>query len=741
MRSQTFALIAGLASSVALRAQAQAPPQPAQAQTPQPAATAEPGKTKTVEAVTVTATSPDAMHAAIDRRSYGVSSDLAATTGSTSDALRNIPSIAVDPEGNVALRGDTHVTIMLDGKPTGQFNGPGAAQALQAMPASAIERVEVITNPSAEFTPEGSAGIINLISKKVRKPGVTGTMRAVYGDRGRRQLGVSGAYNAGTLAVSADAYARRDPQPAETQDAREVFDGAGHQLTAIQTRNHDFSHFDSWGGRAGADFDADAKTRLSAEARYNVFSIETLFNQQFQGEGQSDPVDERFLELGRGTFARKDAAFDSSLRRVLPGDDHTLNLDLSREQIHEERDGAFNQAFSLPDESAQFFEIRTLNLLNRGQARADYAAPLPTGGRLKAGFDVRADDNRYDTAGVRGAPMAGAEPDLTQTNLFRYRQTVGAAYTTYEQPFGDWAVLGGLRLEEVVRDLDQVTLVQTNHTSYFRAYPSLHAQYKVSDTQQFTASYAQRVQRPNPEDLNVFRIQSDAITFRAGNPDLRPQTTQAFEAAYQYRSGGTYYLATLYYRQNEHGVTDVITPLPNDMFLSSKANLSDSKAAGLELVANGHLTPSLTYNASANLYWNQIDAQGQGLQQLADFAARRSATVLGGRATLSWRATRDDTFQANANLLPKQLVPQGHVEAVLMTYIGYRHRFRDDLFGVVTINDPFTAVRATQVIETPLLRDRKVQDIHLRGVFFGLTRTFGGGGKRPAAPGLDLTQP
>ena len=679
------------------------------------------------------------MHAAIDRRSYGVSSDLAATTGSISDALRNIPSVAVDPEGNVALRGDTRVTIMLDGKPAGQFNSPGAAQALQALPASAIERVEVITNPSAEFTPDGSAGIINLISRKIRKPGVTGSVRAVYGDRGRRQLGAGGAYNSGTLALSADAYARRDPQPAETQDAREVLDEnsrpSAHRDPDPEPR---LLAFRLLGRPRRADGRRGRQNRLSAEARYTVFSIETLFNQQFQGEAQSDPVDERFLELGRGTFARKDAAFDTSLRRVLPGDDHTLNLDLSGEQIHEERDGAFNQAFSLPDDSALFFEIRTLNLLNRSEAKADYAAPLPAGGRLKAGFDVRDDDNRYDTAGVRGAAAASAEPDPTQTNLFRYRQTVGAAYATYEQPFGDWAVLSGLRLEDLVRDLDQVTLVQTNHTSYFRAYPSLHLQYKVSDTQQFTASYAQRVQRPNPEDLNVFRIQSDAITFRAGNPDLRPQS---FEAAYQYRSGGTYYLATLYYRQNEHGVTDVITPLPNDMFLSSKANLSDSKAAGLELVANGHLTASLTYNASANLYWNQIDAQGQGLQQLADFAGRRSATVLGGRATLSWQATRDDTFQANANLLPKQLVPQGHVEAVLMTYVGYRHRFRDDLFGVVTINDPFTAVRVTQVIQTPLLRDRKVQDIHLRGVFFGLTRTFGGGGKRPAAPGLDLTQP
>src|SRR5579864_6374038 len=116
---------------------------------------------RTVEGVTVTGASQSGFRSDIDRKSYGIASDLATTTGSISDALRNIPSVEVDPQGNVSLRGDSNVTILLDGKPSGQFRGAAAGQALQSLPADSIERVEVITNPSAEFSPEGSAGIIN----------------------------------------------------------------------------------------------------------------------------------------------------------------------------------------------------------------------------------------------------------------------------------------------------------------------------------------------------------------------------------------------------------------------------------------------------------------------------------------------------------------------------------------------------------------------------------------------------
>src|SRR3569623_1443420 len=167
MRTQRIAL-AMAATALPGVAAAQEPP----ASGPVPAAK----PPKTVGEVVVTGQAP-AVQTSIDRRSYSVSGDLQAQTGSISDALRNVPSVEVDVQGNVSLRGDPNVTILVDGKPSSLFQGDNKAQALQSLPADSIERVEVITNPSAEFRADGTAGVINLISKKAKGVGRTGSVR------------------------------------------------------------------------------------------------------------------------------------------------------------------------------------------------------------------------------------------------------------------------------------------------------------------------------------------------------------------------------------------------------------------------------------------------------------------------------------------------------------------------------------------------------------------------------------
>ena len=168
MRSRvSFVLAAALSAAAAqaqAQAQAQAPDAPAPTASPKapPAKGKAPGKT--VDAITVTGASQNGIRTSIDRRSYGIATDLQTTTGSISDALKNIPSVEVDVQGNVSLRGDTNVTILIDGKPSGMFKGASAAQALQAMPADSIERVEVITNPSAALSPEDESKFLGPFS-------------------------------------------------------------------------------------------------------------------------------------------------------------------------------------------------------------------------------------------------------------------------------------------------------------------------------------------------------------------------------------------------------------------------------------------------------------------------------------------------------------------------------------------------------------------------------------------------
>ncbi|HEX3886973.1 MAG TPA: TonB-dependent receptor [Phenylobacterium sp.] len=737
------AVLATVAAPAAAQSQAQSQTQtqpsapPPRDQAGSKPAPAQPGAVKTVEGVTVTGASQNGFRSDIDRKSYGIASDLQTTTGSVSDALRNIPSVQVDPQGNVSLRGDSNVTILLDGKPSGQFKGANAAQALEALPADSIERVEVITNPSAEFSPEGTAGIINLISKKTRKAGASGSMRLTYGDHGRGSTGLTGAYNSDKLAITADVNGRYDPQSAGGVDRRDILDGEGHVLSSSQTLNSGGGHLDRWGAHASIDYDLDPKTRISGDARFSHTDADQAPLAQFQAQDPTGALIQAFDEPEHLTWGLGDREVQATLRRTF-GDDHTLTVNISREHLDDVRDQTFDRVSTTPAAPPVFTDLKTQNSSNLSELKADYVRPMLADGKLKAGYDLRIDDNRYDNRGLVGGSAADILPDPTQSNVFLYKQTIEAGYATYEQPLGDWTVLGGLRLENVELDLNQVTTAQVHDTSYFRAYPSLHLGYKVSDAQQLSFSYSRRVQRPSPDDLNPFPVQFGPLSFQAGNPNLQPQTTDSFEAGYQYRSGGTYYLATLYYRQNAHGVTDVLTAQPSGVLLTTKENLSDSKAAGLELVANGHITKTLSYSLSTNLYWNEIDAQSDGLEQLLDFAGRRSAFEVDGRASLTWDPTPRDTVQWTTNLNAKRLTPQGFVEPFEITFIGYRHKFGDALYGVVTIQDPFEGVRFEQITSTPILRDHSDFHIHIRGVFVGFTRTFGGAGKKPRAPAFDF---
>ncbi|MGZ6038127.1 MAG: TonB-dependent receptor domain-containing protein [Phenylobacterium sp.] len=745
MRNRVSILLAGAMAVAAGHAMAQAQ---GQAQTPATApsvdskapakATAKPtapaGKkaapaAKTVDEVTVTGASTQGFRSSIDRRSYGIAQDLQTTTGTISDALKNIPSVEVDVQGNVSLRGDTNVTILVDGKPSAMFRGQSAAQALQSLPADSVERVEVITNPSAEFSPDGSAGIINLVMKKVHRVGESGSLRYNTGTAGRRNGAVSGAYSSDALTVSGDLDFRHDPQHSVTTDDRTQLDGAGN---ALETSHQVFDNrgpLDQWGVRGGLDYDLNKKDRVSAEAHanQNEFDLHTLDN--LRGFGPGGGTNEVFDQAGLSKSGRDNRGAQASWRHTTSYDDE-VSASANHETTYERFDTEFAAQISQPPAPDLFQDIRAHTVLTLTDLRADMRRPLGDDAKLKAGYDLRIDDNSYDNVALRGVSAATAGPDPTLTNHFLYKQTINSAYVTYERPFGDWTVLGGLRVEDVEQDLNQVTSAIVHDSNYLRAYPTLHLNYRWSDSQQITLSYSRRIQRPNPSDLNPFRVEQDAFNFRAGNPGLKPERTDSLEAGWQYRAGGTFYLATAYYRVSANDFTDVISDLGNGVLLDTKQNLASSKHAGLELVANGHLTKDLSYNVSTNIYYAEIDPGNlppasvplaAGLGVLSD----RSAIEGGGRFSLNWNATAKDIFQVSGQLNARRLTPQGYSDPMFLSFFGYRHKVTDKFAVVVNVQDVFNTFHARSFIDTPLLRDRAFSTGRIQAAYAGFSWNFG----------------
>jgi outer membrane receptor protein involved in Fe transport len=710
-----------LAAQAAANTAAPAPQTPAEKSPAAKPAEASSG----VSAVTITADAP-AVRTSIDRRSYSVSGDLAAQSGGIADALRNVPSVEVDVQGNVSMRGDPNVTILIDGKPSGLFTGDGRGQALQQMPAERIDRVEVITNPSAEFRADGTGGVINLITKKAKGSGRTSSIRLTGGDHGRSGLSGNIGYNSGKLSASGDLNYRKDTADQADYERRQQAN-----LDSETKGGSDFE-FESLTTQGTVDYDVSDKLRIGGEARLSRFNLAVDSTADTTREDATGALLQAYRRDLSIRQKRENAAIVSSLRRKFDGDGHELSLRLSYDVTDDNRTRTGHTSATVPSASSAYDQQRLGYDTRQTDLKGDYVRPMGPGQTLKLGFDLQFDDNVYDNVGLRGGSLSGLVGDPGLTNRFFYEQQLSQAYVTYERPLGALTMLAGLRYEQSKLDLTSTGRKNDNDTT--KLMPSLHLSYKLNDQQKLTASYSERLQRPGPFDLNPVPFLLDPLNYRIGNPNLKPQQTHSFELGWQYRKAPVMALATLFYRENDKVVTDVVTDRGGGVFVTTKANVTNTRNGGLELVLNGKLTPKLTYNLSSTLFWAQLDGSNLG------FTDKRTGTTAQGRASLSWQATPKDLLQVNGFLVGKRLTPQGYALPFAGIDLGYRRKINEQLSLLVAVQDALGIFRDKQVIDTPSLKSLVVRDPDARNIRITLAWTFGTG-KGRKDPGFEFQNP
>lgn len=659
------------------------------------------------------------MKSSIDRRSYSIEGDLQATTGSIADALKRIPSVEVDLEGNVKLRGDSNVTILIDGKPSSLMSGQGRADALQMLPADQIERVEVLTNPGAQYSPEGTGGVINLVTKKSSKAGAgaSGSVRANLGAQERFNGGLNWAYNSRKLSLSANAGLNRFSNRS-TFVSDSTLSGAGGDF---RRRGTSTARMQGVGGnlRFAGDYDPDPSNRISGEV--GLFT----FNNSFDSEGLSGNFDGAGItqslirRLGSTDGGSVYANASLSWRREFAGDDHNLTLVLARNRWASDSDSS-SRIDTLTPPVPDRIELSDNRYVDSYLGfKGDYSRPMSSEGRLKAGFDFQKSENDADTVLSVGATAGSAVVDPTRTHRLIFGETVYSGYLTYEQPFGELTVLGGLRFEAATNDISLLTTGLTASHGYDRLYPSLHLDYRLSDTSRLKASYALRIRRPSAYDLDPWLTYIDDFNYWQGNPDLEPSETRSWEVSYEYRKDRTYYLATGFWRQTDNGVTDLLIDLGGGVLLTTKANLARSRSGGLEFVANRSLSSTLSLNLTGTALWNQIDAGSLA------FADDRSGYSLGGRASFDWQATPADLVQVNLVVTGKSLTVQGYIEPTFTTNLGYRRKVNDRWFLTVTATDIFDTQETRVITDSPDVNGTRVRKGSSRGVFVGLRYRFG----------------
>ena len=657
----------------------------------------------------------------IDRKIYTVPEDAQSALGTLSDILNVIPSVDVDPDGIVSLRGDTNVLILIDGKPATQLQGANAGDVLQSIPASDIERIEVLTTPPAQFKAEGAAGVINIITRKrgARKS-ASGSVTGSLGSGGRWLVGGNGSYGGQQFVASLTAGFREDYRQREIQSEVIGPDPTTGQVLISQDHADQTIRRNIPSVGFSAEYDPNDRQSITLSGSWLSHGGLRTYTQYDVSTLESGAVTSSTRRLTSGHDPEDDydvkLRFSQALSR--PGESLDFSVHRSISHQHEHYDYV-NDSF-VPPAQTSYSNLSFTEDQGITEADIDYALPMSKTQSLKLGYGFEADDYGFDNVGASVDPVSGAETiDPALTNQYRFKQHIHAVYLSEQGSSGAWTWLLGVRSEWTSTDAVQLTNDLSTASRYADVFPSLHIDRTLSDHSTLSFGASRRIVRPNPSYLNGYVDHEYPPNLTAGNPDLRPQFTQSFELGYGYERSSASYGLTAYYRRNTDSVTDVTEYLGNGLTLTTKSNLPRSDSAGAEFSASGHLLPKLAYNLSGNAFYTQFDASALG------FPGLKSTTGVNVKAKLDYQPTAIDSAQIIFTRTDKRLTPQGSVSAINIVNLGYKHALAPGLAAVATVSDLFNGQRYQRIATTPTLMQVYERTVAGRVVWFGLTYTIG----------------
>lgn len=680
--------------------------------------------TLNLERVQVTARR-ETFYNSIDRKTYNVGKDIQSTTGSASDLLQNVPSVQVDIEGNVSLRGSGDVLILINGK-TSTLMGRNRAAVLEQLPADGIDKIEVITNPSAKYKPDGTAGIINITLKRNQEPGYSASVRASVGTAGRYNSSLTTNFNPGRFNLFGTVALRQDNRPRTATNERSHLDTATNSFVTTSQRTTEKSRPLSRILKTGVDYRVSDDTKIGATFDYNYRDMLRRATETDVTHSASGTVTSDYDRLRTNPEYERDVEFAATLQHTWPKSEHELNLEVQHGRTVEQEDNNYQTLFRMPVAAPTFERNLILAIEENTEATAEGVYVIDDSSKLEGGYSWQNSRSDLDFRGSFLNPTNGLWTiDPLKTNRFIYDAGIHSVYGTLGRPFGQFGVLGGLRFEQATINTDQRTTHVRDKTVYTKLYPTLHLSYNLTDRHQLQLNYSHRVHRPDGEDLNPYPEYLDPFNLRAGNPHLKPEDIHSIEGGYQYKQGETSFLAALYYRALNNGITSVTRYVDATTLLTTKENLATSRSGGLELAATTTVAKVISLNFSANAYRNEIDASNLG------FTNRRATFAWDAKLNVNWSISKSSTFQLNTNYSAKRLTPQGYRYPTSVVNLGFRHNLADKKTSLVfTLSDVFDSLREKTLIDTPTLRDVSTRRRSARIFYAGFIYNFGKAAKK-----------
>ena len=556
----------------------------------------------------------------LDKKIYNVGKDLTVRGGSVSDVLDNIPSVSVDIEGNVALRGNQNVRILINGKPSGLV-GLNSTDALRQLPADAIEKVEIITSPSARYDAEGTAGILNIILRRSKSLGLNGAVIVNAGHPD--QLGASGNINYRSGAINLfnnSGYSYRN-SPGNSTTKTEFFnteydaDGLLIQDDPNTFRN-EYRTFErirkGFNSNTGIEWYINPTTSLTSAflIRKSDNSNETI--NRTESFDASKTLVSQSLRNAPELETDETTQFSINFDKEFHGNsDHRLTLDFQIENSSEDENSI------IYNNSVAAERVQTIEDQERILLQTDFTLPIGEHSRFEAGYNGRFSKNTTDYS-LEFADNDVFVLDTDVSNTLIYNEDVNAIYSQYGNKLKDkFSFLLGLRMESTRITIQQLRNNVYTNNNYVGLFPTINLGYEFSQTQSLTLGYNRRISRPRSWFLNPFPSRTSATNLFQGNPNLNPSYSNGFDISYLNKFDVLTLNTSLYYNH----ATDVFTFVSEDtgeeilldgqnvpVIRRGTINLAENDRYGFEFTLPS--TPSEKWNLNANFNFFQSVIRG-----------------------------------------------------------------------------------------------------------------------------------
>lgn len=571
----------------------------------------------------------------LDKKVYNVGQDMIVKGGSVSDVLDNVPSVSVDTEGNVSLRGSDNIRILIDGRPSQAIN---IAEALRQLPADAIDKVEVITNPSARYDAEGGSGIINIILKKGKNQGFNGTFIASTGLPETYGLSANLNYKTEKLNYFTTAGYNYRTTEGAGQTNSEYLNPDGTTKSFLDEDRDTKRLRKGFNGRAGVEWTITPSTFWTNAINYQKNSGDDRDLINYYNYDAAHNYTGTTYRLNNADTGSENFEYTSNLIKNFNDKGHKLTADLS---ISRNTDDSFSEITASPNFN------NTLNDQVQKQVlfQADYVLPLGKGSQFEAGYKGSFGDlnNEYYVTENGGAK----DPNLS--NTLEYKENINALYTQYGFKVNKFSYLLGLRWEDTDIHVNLLDNSDFNTKKYNNLFPSAFISYEISDQSNFTASYSKRLTRPRGRFMNPAVNYASNVNIFQGNPDLDPSLTDKYDIGYIKKWDKVTFNTSAYFEDTKDVFSFVRSPTGDQVngipvIKSQPINLGKEQKFGFEFTFN--YTPFKWWKLNSNFNFFNVkttgehsytDTQGNEIVQNLDNQANSWFARVNSKVTLPYK--------------------------------------------------------------------------------------------------------